>query len=210
MRWLIVYLLAVAVIWLFVKNTTWRRGLLAVVTAAFAVLMIALVLTEGPPQERSPPRTDEKLSAVRQSEAVLYGALKPSDIAINTSSLTNTETVRFDHSGREIRQPNALQWRLETRITNRSADYAARDVRLNLMLYSCPPFFDTPQSDVSDRELRGACSRIGQRTVGLDNISLKPGASHDDNRIITFPNQLEASNPRYWIEVQSVNAERGN
>lgn len=210
MRWLIVYLLAMAIIWLFMKDSTLRRGLMAAITAAFAVLMVVLVLTETPPDESAPPRTDERLSEVRQSEAVLYGALKPSDIAINTSSLANTETVRFDHSGREIRQPNPLQWRLQTSITNRSADYTARDVRLNVLLYSCPPFFDTPQSGVTDGDLRSACSRIGQRTVGLDGIALKPGAAHEDERVISFPNQLEASNPRYWIEVQSVNAERSN
>jgi cell division protein FtsW (lipid II flippase) len=46
MRWLIIYLLAMAVIWLFIRNTSWRRGLMAAVTTVFAVLMIILTLSE--------------------------------------------------------------------------------------------------------------------------------------------------------------------
>jgi cell division protein FtsW (lipid II flippase) len=46
MRWLIIYLLAMAVIWLFIKGTSWRRGLMAAVTTVFAVLMIILTLSE--------------------------------------------------------------------------------------------------------------------------------------------------------------------
>ena len=210
MRWLIVYLLAVAVIWLFVKNTIWRRGLLAVVTAVFAVLMIALVLTENKPQEGSPPRTDEKLSEVRQSEAMRYGAMKPSDIAISASDLANTETVETGPSGREVRRPNPFQWQLTTRISNRSDTYTARDVGLRVQLYSCPAFFSTPQAELTLEGLRTACSRVGLRTVGLEKIALAPGESHSDERVITFPNQLEASNPRYWIDVQTVSAETGH
>lgn len=209
MRWLIIYLLAVAVIWLFVRNTTWRRGLLAAVSAVFAVLMVALTLSEKQPGEGAPAPTAQRLDQVRQSEAVRYGAMKPSDIAINSSTLTNTETTVTDTSGREISRPNPLQWRLVTSIANRSSTYTARDVGLRIMLYACPSFFSTPQSDVSANELRGACSRVGQRTVGLEKIALAPGETHNDERIIDFPNQLEATNPRYWIEVQTVSAETG-
>jgi hypothetical protein len=209
MRWLIIYLLAVAVIWLFVRNTVWRRGLLAMVTAGFAVLMIALALTEQQQGAVAPTQTDRQLSEVRQSEALRYGALKPSDIAISSSNLTSTEVVGTDPSGRELRRPDPFRWQLTTRISNRSETYTARDVGLRVQLYSCPPFFATPQAEVTLEALRAACSRVGQRTVGLEKISLAPGESHDDERIINFPNQLVASNPRYWIEVQTVTAETG-
>ena len=46
MRWLIVYLLLIAVIWLFITNRTWRRGLLVVATAGFGVFMLAFTLTQ--------------------------------------------------------------------------------------------------------------------------------------------------------------------
>lgn len=206
MRWLIIYLLIMAVLWLFMKGSTLRRALMAGVTAVFAVLMVVLVITEKQPGDDAPPPTDQQLSDVRQFEAVRYGALVPSDIAINASSLTNTETVQSDPSGREVVRKNPFEWRLVTSITNRSEKYAARDVGLHVQLYSCPPFFSTPQAEVTLDGLRAACSRIGQRRVGFENIALQPGASHDDERIITFPNQTEASNPRYWIEVQTVSA----
>ena len=209
MRWLIIYLLAVAVIWLFVRNTMWRRGLLAAVSAVFAVLMIVLTLTEKQSGDDAPPPTAQRLDQVQQSEAVRYGALKTSDIAISASSLANTETTVTDPSGREITRPNPLQWRLVTSISNRSGTYTARDVGLRVLLYACPTFFSTPQAEVSASELRAACSRVGQRTVGLEKIALAPGETHNDERIITFPNQLEATNPRYWIEVQTVSAETG-
>ena len=209
MRWLIIYLLTVAVIWLFVKNTTWRRGLLAVVSAVFAVLMIVLTLTEQEASQDAPLPTDRQLSEVRQFEAMRYGAMKPSDIAIGSSSLANTETIGTDPSGREMRRPNPFQWQLSTRITNRSETYTARDVGLRVQLYSCPPFFATPQLEVTLEALRAACSRVGQRTVGLEKIALAPGETHSDERIIDFPNQIEATNPRYWIEVQTVSAETG-
>ncbi|MEE4237698.1 MAG: hypothetical protein V2I51_13345 [Anderseniella sp.] len=209
MRWLIIYLLAVAVIWLFVRNTTWRRGLLATVSAIFAVLMIALTLSEKQAGQDAPPPTAQRLDQVRQSEAMRHGALKPSDIAINSSSLSNTETTVTDTSGRDITRSNPLQWRLVTSISNRSTTYTARDVGLRVMLYACPTFFSTPQADITANDLRSACSRVGQRTVGLEKIALAPGETHNDERIITFPNQLEATNSRYWIEVQTVSAETG-
>jgi len=209
MRWLIVYLLAVAVIWLFVRNTTWRRGLLAVVSVGFAGLMIALTLSEQQAGPDAPLPTDRQLSEVRQSETIRYGAMKPSDIAISESALANTETIGTDPSGREVRRPNPLQWQLTTRISNRSDTYTARDVGLRVQLYSCPAFFSTPQAELTLEALRAACSRVGQRTVGLEKIALAPGESHSDERIVTFPNQLEASNPRYWIDVQTVSAESG-
>jgi hypothetical protein len=197
------------VIWLFVRNTTWRRGLLATVSAIFAVLMIALTLSEKQAGEDAPPPTAQRLDQVRQSEAMRHGALKPSDIAINSSSLSNTETTVTDTSGRDITRSNPLQWRLVTSISNRSTTYTARDVGLRVMLYACPTFFSTPQADITANDLRSACSRVGQRTVGLEKIALAPGETHNDERIITFPNQLEATNSRYWIEVQTVSAETG-
>jgi hypothetical protein len=47
MRWLIIYLLAMAVIWLFIKGTSLRRGLMAAVTTLFVMLMIILTLSEN-------------------------------------------------------------------------------------------------------------------------------------------------------------------
>ena len=90
------WIVAVAVIWLFVRNTTWRRGLLAVVSVGFAGLMIALSLSEQQAGPGAPLPTDRQLSEVRQSETIRYGAMKPSDIAISESALANTETIGTD------------------------------------------------------------------------------------------------------------------
>jgi hypothetical protein len=57
--------------------------------------------------------------------------------------------------------------------------------------------------------LRASCSQVGLRTVGLETINLATGASTTVEQVITFPNQTEATNPRFWVDVQTVTAQVG-
>ena len=54
MRWLVIYLLLIAVIWLFVTNRMWRRSLLAFSTIVFGVFMLLFTLSQRKVQ-RGPP-----------------------------------------------------------------------------------------------------------------------------------------------------------
>jgi hypothetical protein len=206
MRWLIVYLLAMAVIWLFIKHTGWRRGLMAAVTVTFIVFMTILALQEEKQVDQAPAPTARQLEQVREDETVSYAAMQASDIALRGSSLNMTTTVRFDSAGREQVITNPDEWQLAVEVANRSDRYTARDMTLLVRLFSCPPFFATEQADATLEVLRVSCVQTSQRTVGLTDINLAPGGAGAVERVLRFSNQNETRNPRYWIEVQRVTA----
>ncbi len=207
MRWLIFYLLIVAVIWLFIRNTGMRRGLLATVSVVFAVFMLLFTLTEKEGDTGS--QTAEQFDQARQREASQYTSAKPSDVALGKTSLTNATRTLNDSSGRQTTQPDLFRWTLKTTLSNRLDSASIDTVMLQVRLFSCPDFFDTPQQDVTPTLLAGNCTRIGTRSLGLNALDLKPGASLDAEQPITFPNQPEPRNPRYWIDVQTVTATAG-
>lgn len=209
MRWLIIYLLAMAVIWLFIKNTGWRRGLMAAVTTVFAVSMIILTLSEDDSGNAKLPPTNEQFSQVQKRDEIRYQALSASDVAIRSASLANVQVTRFDSAGREFAQPDPLRWTFKADLLNRSQDYEVSGVILRVRLYSCPAFLTTPQADMTPSTFRASCSQVGQRTVGLETINIATGASKAVEQIITFPNQTEATNPRFWVDVQTVTAQVG-
>jgi hypothetical protein len=206
MRWLIIYLLLIAIIWLFIKNTQIRRGMLALATIFFAGFMLLFTLIEK--DIGSEVATVEKFDQARQREAIQFTAIKPSDIAISGTSLKNPLRTVFDSAGREQTQPDLFKWQLETSLTNRSTDYTVGSITLQLNLYSCPQFYSVSQADIDPAKLSANCARIGSRSIGLSELLLKAGESLVDKRTVTFPNQPEPRNPRYWLEVQSATAAR--
>jgi hypothetical protein len=208
MRWLIVYLVAVAATWLLVANDTWRRALLGVITVVFAVLMVMLALMPEDSEQQSD--TARQFDEVRQQEAVRYGALKPSDIAIVSTGLANPVERTFDSAGKVLMRPDLYRWELKTVLENTSESVTAGDITLRLRLFSCPAFFDTPQVDVTPRILDANCSMIGSRSIGLNGVNLQPGKRLEETRTVRFADQPEPRNPRYWLSVQSVAAAAGN
>jgi hypothetical protein len=207
MRWLVIYLLLIAVIWLFVTNTMWRRGLLALATVVFGVFMLIFTLTQQ--EFEADIQTADRFSEVRRQETLTFTAVKKTDIAIGQTNLTNPDRTVFDSAGRERVEPDLFSWRLQTMLTNRSAEFTVAGVTLRLTLFSCPVFYDVPQADVDPGKLNANCTVIGTRTVGFDPLDLKPGGSYQGDQVVTFPNQPEPRNPRYWIEVQTVTARQG-
>ncbi len=206
MRWLIVYLLAMAVIWLFIKHTSWRRGLMAVVTVMFLVLMTVLTLQEQQQAEPATTPTARQLEQVREDETLSYVAMQASDIALRSSSLTMTTTVRFDSAGREQVISIPDQWQLAVEIANLSPQHTARDINLLVRLFSCPTVYTTAQADATLETLRVSCTQSAQRTVGLTDFNLAPGSARSVEQPLSFNNRNETRNPRYWIEVQRVTA----
>jgi hypothetical protein len=204
MRWLIVYLLLVAVIWLFVANTNLRRAILAATTVLFAAFIVLFTVIEKPDAPET--ATAEQFKQARQKETVRYGAVTAADIAIDKTSLNNASRTIFDSAGREQTVPDLYNWEFETSLTNRSTQYTVDSISVRLSLYSCPQFYDVPQTEVDPGRLSANCTIIGRRSIDLDQLGLKPGQSTTDKRSITFPNQSEPRNPRYWLEVQSATA----
>ncbi len=207
MRWLIIYLLLIAVIWLFITNRTLRRGMLAVATVVFGVFMLAFTLTQ---RDVAPEvKTAEQFSEIRKRETLTYGALKPGDIAIGQTSLTNPGRSVFDSAGRERIEPYLYTWKLQASLTNRSTEFTVGSLTLRIILYSCPTFYDVTQADVDPGKLTANCTVIGTRSVGFDPLLLKPTDTYEVSQTVNFPNQPEPRNPRYWIEVQTVTASHG-
>ncbi len=204
MRWLIIYLLLIAVIWLFVTNRIWRRSSLAIATIVFAVFMLLFTLTQRDIEENV--KTADTFSEVRKLETLTHGTLKPGDIAIAGTSFTNPDHTVFDSAGRERTEPDLFTWQLRGLFTNRSEEFTVGSLTLRVTLYSCPVFYDVPQADVDPDKLGANCTVIGRRTVGFDPVLLKPGETYLGEQIVTFPNQPDPRNPRYWIEVQTVSA----
>lgn len=207
MRWLIIYLLLISVIWLFVTNRMWRRGLLAFSTIVFGVFMLIFTLTQQ--DTEADIKTADRYSEVRKQESVTYGAVKTTDIAIGQTSLTNPNRTVFESGGRERVVPDLFKWQLQTLLTNRSTEFTVTSLTLQVTLYSCPVFYDVVQADIDPGKLDANCTVIGTRTVGFDPIQLKPGGDYQGEQIVTFPNQPEPRNPRYWIRVQTVTAKQG-
>lgn len=208
MRWLVIYLLLIAVIWLFVTNRVWRRGLVAFATIVFGVFMLIFTLTQR--EIEADIKTADRFSEARKQESLTYGAVKKTDIAIGQTSLTNPSQTVFDGAGRERIVSDLFKWQLQTSLTNRSTEFIVTNVTLQVTLYSCPVFYDVVQADIDPGKLNANCTVIGTRTVGFDPLDLKPAESYQGQQIITFPNQPEPRNPRYWITVQTVTAKQGN
>ena len=204
MRWLIIYLLLIAVIWLFITNRVWRRSLLVIATVVFGVFMLLFTVTQRDIAENV--KTADTFSEARKLETLTHGTLKPGDIAIAGTSFTNPDHTVFDSAGRERTEPDLFKWQLRAMFTNRSTKFTAGSLTLRVTLYSCPVFYDVAQADVDPGKLEANCTVIGRRTVGFDPIRLKPADTYQGEHIVTFPNQPDPRNPRYWIEVQTVSA----
>ncbi len=204
MRWLIVYLLLIAVIWLFITNRVWRRSLLATATVLFGVFMLLFTLSQREIEDAA--TTADTFSQVRKLETLTHGTLRPSDIAIDRTSFANPDHTVFDSAGRERIEPDLFKWQLQTAFTNRSTQFTVGSLTLRVTLYSCPVFYQVAQPDVDPGKLDANCTVIGRRSVGFDPIRVKPAETYQGEQIVTFPNQPEPRNPRYWIEVQTVAA----
>ena len=72
-----------------------------------------------------------------------------------------------------------------------------------LRLFSCPEFI-IGDLDLSTLEVR--CNTIGDRRVALYNLAVEPGGSSSFAETVTFDNQPNPGNWRYWVETISVTA----
>ena len=133
--------------------------------------------------------------------------LSPSDIALAGINLESGVETYWGIDGKQYQRPNLETWTLSGEVRNLSRDHRVKDVALMVQLYSCPSYFTTPVPAVKFEDLSLICSRIGERSVGLYDLDLPPQAEKRFSEPVTFPNQGEAINWRFWVAVARVVAQ---
>jgi hypothetical protein len=133
--------------------------------------------------------------------------LSPSDIALAGINLESGVETYWGIDGKQYQRPNLETWTLSGKVRNISRDHWVKDVALKVQLYSCPSYFTTPVAAVKFEELSLICSRIGERSVGLYGLDLPPQAEKTFSEPVSFPNQGEAINWRFWVAVARVVAQ---
>jgi hypothetical protein len=133
--------------------------------------------------------------------------LSPSDIALAGIDLESGVETYWGIDGKQYQRPNLETWTLSGEVRNISRDHRVKDVALKVQLYSCPSYFTTPVAAVKFEDLSLICSRIGERSVGLYGLDLPPQAEKKFSEPVSFPNQGEAINWRFWVAVARVVAQ---
>jgi hypothetical protein len=133
--------------------------------------------------------------------------LSPSDIALSGINLESGVETYWGIDGKQYQRPNLETWTLSGEVRNISRDHRVKEVALTVQLYSCPSYFTTPVSAVKFEDLSLVCSRIGERSVGLYDLDLPPQGAKKFSEAVTFANQGEAINWRFWVAVARVVAQ---
>jgi hypothetical protein len=133
--------------------------------------------------------------------------LSPSDVALAGINLESGVETYSGIDGKQYQRPNLESWTLSGEVRNISRDHRVKEVALKVQLYSCPSYFTTPVPAVKFEDLSLICSRIGERSVGLYDLDLPPQAQKKFSEPVTFPNQGEAINWRFWAAVARVVAQ---
>jgi hypothetical protein len=133
--------------------------------------------------------------------------LSPSDVALAGINLESGVETYSGIDGKQYQRPNLESWTLSGEVRNISRDHRVKEVALKVQLYSCPSYFTTPVPAVKFEDLSLICSRIGERSVGLYDLDLPPQGQKKFSEPVTFPNQGEAINWRFWVAVARVVAQ---
>lgn len=202
--------LAAVLIWLFAESKASRIagfsivGVIAVIVAGYLVWRE----NESSRREHSPAPAEQRQpapppDAIEQS----LTALRPSDVALSGLKLESGTETYFGIDGKRYERPDLRSWTLSGEVRNLSTTHGVRDVTLNIRLFSCPSYYTTPFEQVRIEELSLICSKIGERSLGLYDLGLKPQENAPFSQPLTFANQGNAINWRYWIEVTRVVAQ---
>jgi hypothetical protein len=200
-----VLLLAAVLIGLFAESTSTRIIGISIV-AAIAVLVGGYLYWRDTATSVSRQAGQAVPSQTRVQGQTLT-ELSPSDIALAGINLESGVETYWGIDGKQYQRPNLNIWTLSGQIRNLSRDHRVKEVALSVQLYSCPSYFTTPLSAVKYEDLSLICSRIGERSVGLYDLDLPPQAGTKFSEPVTFPNQGEAINWRFWVAVARVVAQ---
>jgi hypothetical protein len=201
--------LAAILIWLFAESKMTRMvgfgivGVIAVLGAAYLVWRESQNSVERPPTEIARPQVPPDPKRVEES----FTVLSPADVQLARVSLKSGVDTYFGIDGKQYERPDLESWTLSGEVRNLSETHSIRDVILNVRLYSCPSYYSTPVNEVKYEELSLICSKIGERSLGLYDLKLTPGAAKPVSQDFRFLNQGNAVNWRYWLEVTRVVAQ---
>jgi hypothetical protein len=148
-----------------------------------------------------------RVPAATQAQSERLTELPPSEIGLTGIKLESEVETYSGIDGKQYQRPNLQSWILSGEVKNLSPDHRVKDVALRVRLYSCPPYFTTPMEAVKYEDLSLICSRIGERSVGLYDLDLPAQGMKNFTQPVTFPNQGEAINWRFWVEVARVVAQ---
>ena len=209
-RWAFLFLIAGILVWMFADSKATRAigfGVLAAIAAISGVFFYVLDQPERrQAAEIAPDKAIEEVKELNRKLETTRFALKPADIALMMSKLAPGEKVAWNAAGQQQQSSDLFHWTVSGKVKNLSSQYSVQDVSLRVRLYDCPVFFTTPAEEAQIAQLSRECSLSGQRTLGLYNVKIAPGATHDFSEPVEFNDQIEPRNWRYWVEVSNVSA----
>ena len=181
------------------------------VVGCLAILLVGYLMLH----ERQPlPNGDTTTAPVNSQNSTPAGkfeqslnAIRPADIAIVNRRLEPRKETYTGNDGLQHDRPNYSAWTLSGEVKNLSANYPVKDLTLLVRLFSCPSYFTAPNEETQIDELELKCTTNGERTVGLYGLKLPPGGTKPFTQQITFIDQREPVNWRYWVDVDRVVAD---
>ena len=200
-----VLLLAAVLIGLFAESKSTRIIGISII-AAIAVLVGGYLYWRDTATSVS-RQARQTLPAQTRVQGQTLSELSPSDIALSGINFQSEVETYWGIDGKQYQRPNLDSWTLSGEVRNLSRDHRVKEVALRVQLYSCPSYFTTPVSAVKFEDLSLICSRIGERSVGLYDLDLPLQGGKNFSEPVTFPNQGEAINWRFWVAVARVVAQ---
>lgn len=200
-----ILLLAAVLIGLFAESKSTRIIGITIIAGIAAVVAGYLYWRET--ATKLPRQAGQTVPSQTRVQEPTLSELSPSDIALSGINLESGIETYSGIDGKQYQRPNLRTWTLSGQVKNVSRDHRVKDVALRVLLYSCPSYFTTPVAAVKFEELSLICSRIGERSVGVYDLDLPPQGAKKFSEPVTFPNQGEAINWRFWVEVTRVVAQ---
>jgi hypothetical protein len=200
-----ILLLAAVLIGLFAESKSTR--IIGISIIAAIAIVVAGYLYWRETAATIPDRARQTEPAQTRVQRETLTELAPSDIALSGIDFRSGIETYSGIDGKQYQRPNLRTWTLSGEVRNASRDHRVKDVALRVQLYSCPSYFTTPIAAVKYEDLSLICSRIGERSVGLYDLDLPPLGTKKFSEPLTFPNQGEAINWRFWVEVARVVAQ---
>lgn len=209
---LLFFLLLLACVLIGLYAETRRTQIIGFVSVGFlAVLLIGYLVFHE--QQPLPPQVPQGAPANPVGGAPSgkfeqsLTALKPSDIAVINRRLEPGVETYTGNDGLQHQRANLYSWTLSGTVKNLSASFPLKDLTLRVRLFSCPSYFTTPNEAVQSDDVELKCTTNGERTVGLYNLKLAPGAEQAFSQPITFIDQRDPVNWRYTVDVDRAVAD---
>ncbi len=206
MGFLFVFALLFLLVFLFMENTRTRLVALGVLTFFAIVGTVYFVYLDVGEDGPEPPAADARLEDTRElarRTALVRQAIRPEDIAFAERSFAPSTQQVLNSRGQPEERPDLFSWVFSGTLQNRNSEYTVRDAVFRLRLFACPEFVS---GDLALEELKVRCNTIGDRRLALYNLGIAPGGTAAFHEPVTFDNQPDPGNWRYWVETVSVSA----